>query len=98
MAFITLAFSAQGNKAIAEPTVVPVPTMAQIAAPTPTAIPDHGIQQTQYGYVITYPEPVKSYDVNVNVNPSYVAPASATPKPTATPTSKPRRPPGPGNR
>ena len=96
MAFITLAFSVQGNQAIAEPTVVPVPTIVQISTPSPTAVPDNGTQQTQYGYVITYPEAVKSFEINVNQNPDYVATKStATATATATVTPKPTVKPSP---
>lgn len=94
MAFITLAFSAQGNKAIIEPaTITPLPIIVSMSTPTPTAVPDNGIEQTQYGYVITYPAPITSYEINPN--PDYMTgQSSATtptvqPRVTPTPTPKP---------
>ena len=98
MAFITLAFSVQGIQVVPEPTVMPAPTIEPVPTPAPTVIPDNGTQVSEYGYVITYPAPVKAYEVGVNPNPEYVAKATATPKPTVTPTSKPRHPPGPGGK
>lgn len=92
MAFITLAFNVQGNNAIIEQaTVTPTPIVDLTPTPAATVVPDNGIQQTQYGYVITYPEAVKSSDINVNPNPDYVAPQSqATPTPTVMPSATPK--------
>jgi hypothetical protein len=92
MAFITLAFSVQGIQVVPIPTVTPVPTIEPVPTPAPTIVPDNGTQLSEYGYVITYPAPVKAYDVGINPNPSYVAKATATVKATATikPTATPK--------
>jgi hypothetical protein len=56
--------------ATAEPTVTPAPTTTPTATPTVTSTPTPsgkgGIKETEFGYVITYPEFAGSYEIHAN--------------------------------